>query len=250
MSITTVAIVTGASKGLGQALAQGLLGPNVHLISVARGVDAQLAAKAALTSCTLQHVQADLSDPASLNTVIQPVIAALPRTASRYLLINNAGMVTPIGQAPSLDNLLAINQAFALNVSSVIALTALFLQATQGLDADRRVLNISSGAGRGPTPGWGVYCATKAALDMYTQVVQAENHDVRIVALAPGVIDTDMQSTIRGTQTSDFPNVDRFVQMHQHGQLASATTIANAILTYMNSADFGTTVLDDIRRHF
>ncbi|NYT66060.1 SDR family NAD(P)-dependent oxidoreductase [Alcaligenaceae bacterium] len=249
MSITTVAIVTGASKGLGLALAQGLLGPNVHLITIARGQNSPLAEQATLASCTLKHVQADLSDPASFNTVIQPVIAALPRAASRYLLINNAGVVAPIGLAPSLDKLLAINQAFSLNVSSVIALTALFLQATQGLNADRRVLNISSGAGRGPTSGWGVYCATKAALDMYTQVVQAENHDLRIVSLAPGVIDTDMQSTIRDTSSSDFPNVDRFVQLHQHGQLAQASTIANAILTYMNSADFGTTVLDDIRHH-
>lgn len=249
MSITTVAIVTGASKGLGQALAQGLLKPDVHLITIARGLNPQLAEQATLASCTLQQVQADLSDPASFNTVVQPAIAALPRTASRYLLINNAGMVAPIGQAPSLDKLLSVNQAFALNVSSVIALTALFLQATQGLTADRRVLNISSGAGRGPTPGWGVYCATKAALDMYTQVVQAENHDLRIVSLAPGVIDTNMQSTIRSAPTSDFPNVNRFVQMHENGQLASASTTANAILTYMNDAAFGTTVLDDIRRH-
>ncbi len=246
---TTVAIVTGASKGLGMAIAQGLIRPDVHLLTIARHHNDKLADQAAKSSCHLQQLQADLSDADAFDTIVQPAIAALPSSASRYLLINNAGMVQPIGLAPSLSDYKAINQAFALNVSSVIALTGAFLQFTAELDTDRRVLNISSGAGRAPVSGWGVYCATKAALDMYTQVVQSENHGLRIASVAPGVIDTSMQNTIRSTTASNFPNVERFVQLHAHGQLASPADIALAILNYMNSAEFGTTVLDDIRDH-
>lgn len=249
MSINIVAIVTGASQGLGLALAQGLIAPNTHLITLSRTPNQGLTDQAANAGCTLQQVAVDLSDPAQFERLVQPVITALPRTAKHYFLFNNAGVVEPIGLAPALDNLVAISHAYALNVASVIALTAVFLQTTAPLAADHRIVNISSGAGRKPMPGWGVYCATKAALDMYTQVLQSENHNVRVVSLAPGVLDTGMQNTIRQTNTDDFPAVEHFVQLHETGQLATPQVIALAILNFINSAEFGTTVLDDIRRH-
>lgn len=249
MSISTVAIVSGASKGLGLALAQGLIAPDTHLITLARTPNEALVAQAAAAGCTLQQIAVDLSDPEQFKTQVQPVISAVPRLATHYFLLNNAGTVEPIGLAPSLDDIAAINCAFSLNVSCVIALTAIFLQATATLTADRRIVNISSGAGRNPMPGWGAYCATKAALDMYSQVLESEHHDLRVASLAPGVIDTDMQNTIRSSHSGQFPAVDRFVQMHETGQLASPQAIALAILTHMKSAGFGTTVLDDIRHH-
>ncbi|MGP1615597.1 MAG: SDR family NAD(P)-dependent oxidoreductase, partial [Pollutimonas bauzanensis] len=112
-----------------------------------------------------------------------------------------------------------------------------------------RILNISSGAGRNPTAGWGVYCATKAALDHYTQVLHAENHGARVASLAPGVIDTGMQEKIRGSDAASFPNVERFAQMHEQGQLSSPGAVAEKILRYLAHDDFGATVLDDIRNH-
>src|SRR3546814_7229399 len=143
----------------------------------------------------------------------------------------------------------AITAAFNLNVTSVILLTAAFLRAVKPLQADCRILNISSGAGRNPMPGWGVYCATKAALDHYTQVLHAENHGVRIAALAPGVIDTGMQEKIRCSHANDFPSVERFAQMHEQGQLSSPADVAARILRYIDHDSFGATVLDDIRNY-
>lgn len=248
MNRSTVAIVTGASRGLGHALALGLMAPNVHLITIARGLSSALADAAQQASCTLQQVQADLSDARAIDAVVQPIMAALPE-AERYVLINNAATVQPVGLAPSLTDAASISDAFTLNVGNIIALTAEFIQFTARSGAQRRIVNISSGAGRSPMPGWAVYCATKAALDMYSRVVQAESHDLRIVSLAPGVIDTHMQSSIRGSSATDFPNVARFQQMHEHGQLSSAHDTALAILTYIDSEHFGTEVLEDIRRH-
>ncbi|NYT86222.1 SDR family oxidoreductase [Pollutimonas harenae] len=249
MQASTVAIVTGASRGLGQALALGLMQADTRLTTVARSHDPKLAEHAAATGCTLQQVQSDLANPSAAERVAKQVVAGLPAGAKRYVLINNAGTVHPIHQAADLDNAAAITAAFSLNVTSVMLITAAFLQAVKPLQADCRIINISSGAGRNPTAGWGVYCATKAALDHYSNVLHAENHGVRIVSLAPGVVDTGMQETIRGSTSIDFPNVERFAQLHAQGQLAAPADVAGRILRYLSSDDFGTTVLDDIRNH-
>lgn len=248
MKSSTVAIVTGASRGLGHALAQRLLKPGTHLISIARSENAELAKQASACGATLQQIQADLANPVAAQACAEQLAAGLPRDAQRYLLINNAGMVDPISQAHDLTDAQAIANAFNLNVTSVITLTAAFLRATPAT-ADRRVLNISSGAGRNPTPGWGVYCATKAALDHYTQVVNAEDHGLRIVSLAPGIIDTGMQQKIRSSGADQFPNVERFTQLHEQGQLPSPDAVAEKILHYIAQDSFGATVLDDIRNH-
>lgn len=249
MQPTTVAIVTGASRGLGHALAKGLMSQDTSVITVARSHDEGLAAHAATSGCALQQIQTDLANPAAAERIAQQIVAALPPGAKRYLLINNAGTVEPISQAGDLTNAAAITAAFSLNVTSVMLLTAAFLQAVKPLAADCRILNISSGAGRNPMPGWGVYCATKAALDHYTSVLHAENHGVRVAALAPGVVDTGMQERIRNSTASDFPNVQRFADMHQQGQLSEPAAVAARILRYLDHDDFGTTVLDDIRNH-
>lgn len=99
-------------------------------------------------------------------------------------------------------------------------------------------------------PGWGVYCATKAAVDMYTQVLTQEHKNVRAASLAPGVIDTEMQQDIRTSDVQNFPNVERFSDLHKNGLLASPADTARHIIQYIDREDFGTTVLDDIRNYF
>lgn len=249
MSARTVAIVTGASRGLGQALAQGLMAPDVAVITIARRHSATLDEHARLSGCSLQQIQADLANPAAAERIANQILGGLPLDAQRYLLINNAGTVDPVHRASALNNAAAITAAFSLNVTCPMLMTAAFLRVTAKVAADRRILNISSGAGRNPMPGWGVYCATKAALDHYTQVVHAENHGVRIASLAPGVIDTGMQQHIRGSASDDFPAVDRFIHMHEAGQLSAPADVATRIIDYINREDFGTTVLDDIRHY-
>ncbi|HUH61096.1 MAG TPA: SDR family oxidoreductase [Candidimonas sp.] len=246
MQVKTVAIVTGASRGLGHALAMGLIQDGNHVIAIARNQNGELASRATETGASLQQLQANLSDSADVTQAAQALAGMIPQGAQRYLLINNAGTVDPVNQADDLLDPLTIAAAFTLNVTSIMVLTAAVLRATPA-NADRRILNISSGAGRSPTAGWGVYCATKAALDMYTQVFAAEKHGARVVSLAPGVVDTQMQEHIRGSQAGDFPAVERFVQLHEQGQLASPAIVANKILRYIDRDDFGATVLDDIR---
>lgn len=245
----TVAILTGASRGLGEALAYGLARPGTQLITLARTAHAGLAAHARAQGCQLEEHTVDLSDPVAAQAAASGIFTNISRQAQRYLLINNAGTLGPVGLGPQPAQDIAA--AFNLNVTAAIVLTAHFLQATQDLAANRRVLNISSGAGRSPVAGWGVYSATKAALDMYTQTVKLEQgpDGARIVSLAPGVIDTAMQARIRATDPVDFPSLSRFTGLHASGQLTAPAAVAARILAYLDRDDFGTTEIDDIRQY-
>jgi benzil reductase ((S)-benzoin forming) len=247
----TIAILTGASRGIGAAMARGLAKPGTRLITLARREDPELAAYARSQDAQLEQLSVDLSDLNAVETAAQRICASLPRDASRYLLINNAGTVHPIAGTDALVDGVAITAAFNLNVSAVMLLTARFLAAVEDLKADRRVLNISSGAGRNPNAGWGVYCATKAALDMYSRVVKAEQgaDGARIVALAPGIVDTDMQVAIRSSDPESFPALAKFQEFHATGKLSSPANVASRILAYLDREDFGTTEIDDIRNY-
>ncbi|MBV7485667.1 SDR family oxidoreductase [Bordetella sp. BOR01] len=247
----TIAILTGASRGIGAALARGLARPGTRLITLARRADPELAAHAQAQGADLEQIQVDLSDLQAAAQAAERIGAALPRDAGRYLLINNAGTVQPVAAAAALADGPAIAAAFNLNVSAVMLLTAHFVTAVQGLQADRRVLNISSGAGRNPNAGWGVYCATKAALDMYTRVLNQEQgaQGVRAVALAPGIVDTGMQETIRASDPASFPALAKFQEFHATGKLAAPAGVAARIVAYLDRDDFGTTEIDDIRNY-
>ena len=247
----TIAILTGASRGLGAALARGLARPGVRLVTLARRDDAELAEFARAQGADLRQIKVDLSDLSAAQAAADRIAQDLPRDARRYLLINNAGTVQPVSSCAELADAAAIASAFNLNVSAVMLLTARFLQAVRGVQADRRVLNISSGAGRNPNAGWGVYCATKAALDMYTRVLKQEQaaDGVRAVSLAPGIVDTDMQEAIRGSDPASFPALAKFQEFKSAGQLAAPSDVAARILAYLDRDDFGTTEIDDIRHY-
>ena len=245
----TAIILTGASRGLGAALARALAAPGTHLVTVARRPDPSLAAAVAGRGGTLEQIAADLSDPAQAARAAGQAAAALPCDAAHYRLINNAGTLQPLARAEDLTDALAVSAALNLNVGAAIAMTAAFLRATSAA-ADRRVLNISSGAGRSPYAGWHVYCATKAALDMFTRTLALEHgtSGLRAVSLAPGVIDTDMQAAIRAADPAAMPMRPRFVDLHARGALPSAEQVAARLTAYLEHADFGAREIDDLRQ--
>ncbi len=125
-------------------------------------------------------------------------------------------------------------------------LAAAVVQATPG--KQRRILHISSGAGRSAYPGWSVYCATKAALDHHARAVALDAQEgVRICSLAPGVIDTGMQAEIRATPEKCFPIRQRFVDMKLSGQLTAPEDCAELVLNFLLSDAFGAQPVEDIR---
>ena len=163
----------------------------------------------------------DLSDLRAAEQAAERICAALPRDAKRYLLINNAGTVHPVSGTDALIDGQAIASAFNLSVTAVMLLTARFLAAVEDLPADRRVLNISSGAGRIPTPAGA--CAPPRRRWTCTRAWSSRNRarPARVVSLAPGIVDTDMQVAIRSSDPAHFPALSKFQEFHATGKLSS-----------------------------
>ncbi len=248
------AIVTGHSRGLGQALAADLLARGARVLGLSRGGHAGLAAA---HPDHLQQVALDLSDTAALSAWLGgPMLARWVAGARTVLLLNNAGLVSPIGP-PGRQGACAIADAVSLNVTTPLMLTdalvatlaALAAHATHPAPAvDCRVVHLSSGAARNAYPGWSVYCATKAALDMHAlAVAQDAVPGLRVASVAPGVIDTGMQADIRAAQEADFPQRSRFEALHREGQLAEPTDVARRLLDHLLSPAFGTPTTPDLR---
>ncbi|MCD6680397.1 MAG: SDR family NAD(P)-dependent oxidoreductase [Burkholderiaceae bacterium] len=249
--VREIAIVTGASRGLGAAIAERLLAPHRRLVCVARSGNDALAARAQASGAPLDYLRHDLSDAQDTDRLADALSALLRahRDARRFVLVNNAGIVEPIGRIEALRSE-GIAAALQVNLASLMRLTAAFLDATDGASGERRILGISSGAARHPIAGWAPYCATKAAVDMFTRCIVDEQsrraNPARACALAPGVLDTDMQSTIR---SADFPSIDRFRELKTQGGLISPEQAAARIVAYLERDDFGSRPVDDLREH-
>ena len=139
-----------------------------------------------------------------------------------------------------------VGKSVALNIAAPLMLSAAVIAASAG--AERRILHVSSGAGRNAYPGWSVYCATKAALDQHARAVALDAMPgVRICSLAPGVIDTDMQEEIRATPPERFPLRERFVELQRAGELSPPEMTARAVVEYMLHTRFGIEPVDDLR---
>lgn len=233
------AIVTGHTRGLGAAIALELQQRGIAVLGLARG-------RVELPG--IAQVELDMADPAALQAWLAgPALRDFLLDADEALLVNNAGVVTPVGPLAVQDPA-AVLRAVTLNVGAPLALAAAFVQAAP--DVVRRILHVSSGAARNAYAGWSVYCATKAALDHHARAVLLDgNPQLRAVSLAPGVIDTEMQATIRATPEADFPLRERFVDMKQGGVLATPQDSARALADYLLAPGFGSESVDDLRQY-
>ncbi|MCG6122898.1 MAG: SDR family oxidoreductase [Microvirga sp.] len=238
------AIVTGHSRGLGAGIAQALLERGATVLALSRKANPELAAR---FPKTLVEVTIDLADSdALLSWLSHDEIEGFLEGAESAALVNNAGVVEPAGAADALDPA-EIIRTVSLNIAGPLVLAHAFLRASGGL-ADRRVVHISSGAGRNPIAGWSVYCATKAALDHHARTIAtALPAGARIESIAPGVLDTDMQAVIRATPKEGFPDLERFRSLKETNALASPTERGAEIVAHMLSEAFGREILTDAR---
>lgn len=244
-------IITGASRGLGRALAQQLMERDRTLLTIARHPDRSLDEVATAAGAHLTQWALDLAHDVGVAARLE---AWLHQQASRRhataTLINNAGLLGRIGpiEAMEADELAAV---LRVDLEAALVLTASFLRATRHWQAKRRVLNISSGAGRLVLAGCAAYCAAKAGLDHFARVAAADEklqpNPAQIVSLGPGVIDTDMQAALRGSDASGFPDLPRFVELKESGQLVDVNAAAARCLAYLSRPDFGANPVADVR---
>lgn len=123
------------------------------------------------------------------------------------------------------------------NIKAPILIAEFFIKETQHLAIPKFILNISSGAGRKPYAGWATYCASKAGLDLFTACVgveqTGEKHPVKAISFAPGVVDTNMQITIRNTPKEVFNSVTRFIELKNNEQLLSPKFVTETLLNLL-----------------
>lgn len=235
-------IVTGASRGLGLAVAEQLLAHGERVLAIARRAPP-------LTHPRLEAWSADLADAAPLGTRLAAWVAACDPDAP-LTLVNNAGVVS--SPAPLADGDAAeLANAIRVGLEAPLLLTAAFLKASAAWGAPRKVLLVSSGLGRRAMAGSASYCAAKAGMDHLARAVALEEaarpNGARIVSLAPGVIDTDMQVQLRSADPKAFPERERFVNLKTGGQLDSPATAAAKLIAYLGRADFGADPVADVR---
>jgi benzil reductase ((S)-benzoin forming) len=241
---TPLTILTGASRGLGRAMAEQLLQSGHRLLTISRRAPALI--HPALTAWTL-----DLADPAPVAAGLEAWLRAFdPATVTAVNLINNAGAVSEL--APLSDIVAAdLSNALRVGLEAPLLLSSAFLRATAPWSAPRRLLFVSSGLGRRAMAGSASYCAAKAGLDHLARTIALEEaarpNGARAVSLAPGVIDTDMQLQLRSADPMVFPERERFLGLLAAGQLDSPATAAAKVLAYLDRSDFGASPVADVR---
>lgn len=200
-------IITGASQGIGEAAARLLAKHDANLVLVARSTDklAKVAESIASTGGNAQVVSGDVADYATLAEASQ---LALSHYGRIDVLINNAGLITPIARICDSD-VDAWSKVVDVNIKGVYhGLRAVLphMLAQKG----GQVINISSGAATSALEGWSHYCSTKAAVLSLTRCAHREYsaQGIRVVGLSPGTVATDMQAAIRDSGINPVSTLD------------------------------------------
>ena len=222
-------LVTGASRGIGQALSLQLAKKGYRVVLLARPSDALNSATSEVQSSSPASFQApcDLAEPTSVADAVKQILAKVGQLDG---LIHNAGTIAPIKpmlQAAGEDWARSIQ----VNLIGVQQLTAGLSSLITG-EHRVRVSTISSGASLRPLGSWSAYCTAKAGLDMWARCLAHEGADDNIsaIAVAPGIVDTGMQSDIRSADDDDFPLRSTFVGYHANGDLTNPVDVAEQLL--------------------
>ncbi len=201
----TKVYITGVSRGLGKAIAVKFLQEGYSVIGIGRSSD--------IHHENYTFHACDLSVSSDLENI------QFDAESEEIILINNAGQIGQLQRIsdqtePDFEEVLRVNTFAPMYLS-----WACLNQAKGAV----KIANISSGAATRAIPGWAAYCASKAALDRFSETLQLEEtekgRDVSIWSVAPGVIDTPMQEKIRAASTANFSSLSTFLDLKKNDEL-------------------------------
>jgi len=227
-----MAIVTGTSRGLGYHIAQGLVEKGWQVFGFARS-------SSTIIADNYTHIPFDLADLPLVESYFEGEFKKIldGYQGLEIALVNNAGQLEPVIGLGGI-NLRDLCDAFQLNSILPIWLMGFCLRTWPDLPLS--IVNISSGAAVKPYAGWGVYCSSKAALRMAGQVLvkdeETSQRPVRVLSFEPGVLDTKMQEQVRSADPKEFPQLERFLKMHENGQLLDPKLPAAELVDYLQKS--------------
>lgn len=228
--------ISGATSGIGRALADSVPWRNSRVIGIGRR-----------PADGLEHLQADLADSRSWPAVGEAIRSELAGFhGDRVVFIHSAGALDPIGFAADVDPEAYLASLMLNGVASQV-LGQHFVSAAADLPAERTLVMISSGAAQKVYPGWSAYGASKAAMDQWVRIVGAEQQirgGVMVFGVAPGVVDTPMQSRVRAADEDQFPSLQRFVDLHESGRLVPPEVVASWIWKLIEDGEENGSIVD------
>ena len=216
-----VAVITGASQGLGAGLAR---------VALERGMSVALCSRSAPTFMEGERVLCSTFDVRDAGDMEAFAGAAFERFGQVDLWVNNAGLLEPVGPLRDVQGE-ALRELFDVNILGVALGSQAYIRMLHAHDRTGILMNISSGAARNAYFGWSGYCASKAAVDRMSEVIAIEEEErLRVYSIAPGVIETRMQESIRATDSEIFRDVARFRKLKDSGSLQTPEQAADKLL--------------------
>lgn len=228
------AIITGASKGLGKGIAKLLLAKNINIIGLSRTDNEELKQVAREVGCNYQFFRCDLSSTDEITAVLEKVASIIFQEATEAVyVINNAGVVEPIETVGAFTEK-DILQSISVNFTTPVFISNFILQKEKESEIPLVIVNITSGAGERAVHGWSLYGSTKAAINSFTKSAALELDNVnsihKVIAFSPGMMDTEMQTTIRSATKEAFIDVEKFRDHKEQGALQSPDVIAEILV--------------------
>lgn len=245
-------IVTGASKGLGKSIVNLVMEKGDTIFGLSRTINYELVEKAREQEAELHWNTIDLSNTKEIEEVFHAIFEKIDlEKLNSITIINNAGVIEPITTVGNMNSN-EIEANVDTNILAPIVITNLFLHMTRHVNAQKTVVNVSSGAANRPISGWSIYCSTKAGLEMFTKTVgleqEKEKYPTTVISFSPGIMDTNMQSTIRSKSKEQFESIETFKKYKDEGSLRSTDYVGTVLLNLLKSTDIENGRVYDIKQ--
>lgn len=209
--------ITGTSSGIGYQMAMQALEQGHKVTGISR--------RHVIEHPNYRHLGYDLSAYENYKLINFNV----NKEADKVVLVNNAGWLGEVKPAGHISPP-SIERAYQINLVAPSILCKLFIEQTGSLASEKVIVNISSGAAKYAVLSWSTYCASKAGIDLFTKVLREDHPEIHSFSIAPGIVDTEMQGEIRRLDEDDFPEIQRFVDYKEKGELSAPADVASRLL--------------------